>query len=212
CRVASSAAAVGLGVAGVLFGGSGVRRADARIEATLTGDARLVAELLARDPSRTSVAALDEEANRIGTLVGARVTFIAPDGRVVGDSAETIDAIAAMDNHEARPEVMEARQTGLGRARRHSDTLKIDMLYVAVPVHHPAVAFARVALPLTDVNAEIESVLQTIVLAVVIALAGAGTIAWTISSRMSRRVVRIADVARRYRTGDLTPPMLDFGD
>src|SRR5205823_2090035 len=165
----------------------------------------LAAELLARSAPVTTVPGLDEEADRIGALVGARVTFIAPDGKVVGDSAETVEAIAGMENHGSRPEVVEARQTGLGRARRHSDTVKIDMLYVAVPVRHPAVAFARVALPLTDVGQQLTAVVNATLLALAIALAGAAGLAWTISGRMGRRVGRIADVARRYRTGDLTP-------
>src|SRR5207302_6917577 len=160
---ALSSTIIALVVAGVLFAQSMQRRTDARIEETLVAEARLTAELLARSAipaTATSAAALDPEADRIGALLGARVTLIAPDGRVVGDSAEPLDAIPSMENHGARPEVVEARQTGLGRARRHSDTLKMDMLYVAVPVQHPAIAFARVALPLTGVRRELGAVVN----------------------------------------------------
>ena len=62
-----------------------------------------------------------------------------------------------MENHGQRPEVVQARASGIGKAQRHSDTLNIDMLYVAVPVQHPAVAFVRVALPLTDVRQQLRS-------------------------------------------------------
>ena len=34
------------------------------------------------------------------------------------------------------------------------------MLYVAVPVRHPAIAFVRVALPLTDVRQQLRAVLD----------------------------------------------------
>jgi two-component system phosphate regulon sensor histidine kinase PhoR len=64
----------------------------------------------------------------MGRLLDARVTLIAPDGRVVGDSAESLEGVAAMENHATRPEVIDAKARGVGRARRHSDTLKIDML------------------------------------------------------------------------------------
>ena len=57
-----------------------------------------------------------------------------------------------MENHASRPEVLEARLQGVGMVRRHSETLGIDMLYVAVPVTHPGIAFVRVALPLTDLR------------------------------------------------------------
>ena len=115
------------------------RQIDARIEATLVAEARMAADLLTRGVSLATIPELDEEADRLGALLDARVTFIAPDGRVVGDSAETLEGIAAMENHAQRPEVFEAAAHGLGRAQRYSATLKIDMLYVAVPVRHPAI-------------------------------------------------------------------------
>src|SRR5690606_40114253 len=58
---------------------------DTRIERTLITEARLAAELLARQRA-VSPEALDAEADTLGTLGSARVTFIAPDGTVVGDS------------------------------------------------------------------------------------------------------------------------------
>ena len=211
---ALSAALIALVVAGGLFAESMRQRTDERIERTLVAEARLTAELLARLPvaGAPEIAQLHEEAGRIGALVGARVTFIAPDGVVVGDSAETLADLAAMENHGSRPEIVEARHAGLGRARRHSDTLKIDMLYVAVPVRHPAIAFARVALPLTDVRQQFRAVVAATLSALAIALAGAAAIAWVISGRMGQRVRSIAAVAHRYRSGDLTPPGLDYGD
>jgi two-component system phosphate regulon sensor histidine kinase PhoR len=206
------AAAIGLVVAGLLFAGATGRRTDAQIEQTLTAEARLAGELLARATPASAVAELDAEADRIGELVGARVTFIAADGVVVGDSSESLEGVARMENHASRPEVVEARQYGLGKGRRHSDTLNIDMLYVAVPVTHPAIAFVRVALPLTDIRQQFRSVLAAIVAALVLALAGAAAISWIISARVGRRVRAIAGVAERYGTGDLSPSGLDYGD
>ena len=209
---ATVAAAIGLAVAGAAFATSAARRTDAAIEQTLTSEARLAADLLARGPATTAVADLDAEADRIGELVGARVTFIAADGRVVGDSAETLDGVAQMENHASRPEVVEARQHGLGKGRRHSDTLNIDMLYVAVPVAHPSIGFVRVALPLTDIRQQFRAILAAITLALGLALAGAAAISWVFSSRIGRRVRAIASVARRYGGGDLSPSGLDYGD
>jgi two-component system, OmpR family, phosphate regulon sensor histidine kinase PhoR len=208
---AFSAALLALAVAGTLFARSMRQRTDREIESTLVGEAKLAAELLSRSVPVTTTPELHEEAGRLGSLVGARVTFIGPDGVVRGDSAETPAGLAAMENHGSRPEVIEARTTGLGRARRHSDTLKIDMLYVAVPVRHPAIAFVRVALPLTDVRQQLQAVVNATLLALGVALVGAAGIAWFISGRIGHRVRSIAEVARRYGRGDLTPPRLDYG-
>ena len=209
---ALSAAVIALAVAGVLFATTMRRQIDAKIETTLVAEAGMAAELLGRGVPLTSVAELDAEADRLGALIGARVTFIASEGRVVGDSAETLEGVAAMENHAQRPEILDAGARGRGRSQRYSATLKIDMLYVAVPVRHPAIAFVRVALPLTDIRNQLKPILTATLTALGIALLGGAAMAWLFSSRIGRRVRVIAGIADRYRHGDLTPPNLDFGD
>ena len=217
---ATVAAIIALTVAGTLFTTTTVRRTDAQIEQTLIAEAKLAAELLSRgSPAppaaaaiETQIAALDSEADRIGELLDARVTFIGRDGRVLGDSAEAPAAVAAMENHAARPEVVEARDRGLGQARRHSDTINVDMLYVAVAVVHPSIAFVRVALPLSSIRQQLQSTLFATLSALGIALASALAIGWLFSSRVGHRVRAIAAVANRYRAGDLSPARLDYGE
>ena len=217
---ATAAATISLAVAGVLLSTTMARRTNERIEQTIVAEAKLAAELLARSaaapPSGTSapagIAELDPEADRIGVLLDARVTFIASDGRVLGDSAEAPAAVATMENHSSRPEVIEARERGLGMARRHSDTINVDMLYVAVPVTHPSIAFVRVALPLSNIRQQLQSTMFATLAALGIALASALAIGWLFSSRVGHRVRAIAAVANRYRGGDLSPARLDYGD
>jgi two-component system phosphate regulon sensor histidine kinase PhoR len=209
---AMSTAIIALAVAGLLFSSTMRRDMNARIESTLVAEARLAAALLARGTPLSAVAQLDEEADRIGQLIGARVTLIAADGRVLGDSFETVDEVAAMENHARRPEVVDAAAAGIGHSRRYSDTVKVDMLYVAVPVQHPAIRFVRVALPATDIRHQLQTVLTATLTALGLALLGGAAIAWVFSARIGRRVRLIAGVASRYRSGDLTPPRLGFGD
>ena len=216
---ALSAAVIALLVAGAAFATSMRRQTDARIEQTLTAEARLAAELLGHTaPSMESneaalMADLDAEADRLGErLGGARVTLIAPDGHVLGDSSEPLDQLPNLENHATRPEVLQAKASGLGTARRFSATLGIDMLYVAVPVQHPSIAFVRVALPLTDVRQQLRTVLTATITALGFALLGAAAIAFVISARMGNRIRAIATVASRYRRGDITPPRIDYGD
>jgi two-component system phosphate regulon sensor histidine kinase PhoR len=216
---ALTTATLALAVAGILFATSMRSQTDARIEETLIAEARLAADLLGEDAVRLpgttdapSVAELDAKADRLGSLVGARVTFIAADGRVLGDSAEPLENIPTMENHGSRPEVIAARQTGLGVARRSSATLDIDMLYVAVPTHDRAIDIVRVALPLTDVRHQLRTVLTATLTALGLALVGGALIALIIAGRMGQRVRAIADVAERYRAGRLAPSNLDYGD
>jgi len=208
---AMTTAVIALAVAGTLVATAMRRQLDERIESTLVAQARLAAELLAGAPL-TTVAELDAEADRLGALMNARVTFVDKDGRVVGDSSEPLEALATLENHAQRPEVADARKSGLGRARRYSATVKIDMLYVAVPVTHPAMAFVRFAVPLTDVRQQLQAILTATLTALALALASGAGIAWWLSRRIGTRVRRIAEIADRYRRGDLTPPRLGYGD
>lgn len=202
--------------AGLLFALTMQRQTNARVEQTLRSEARLAAELLARAPDTGSAAggpwALDAEADRIGKLLTARVTLIGADGLVLGDSAEPAEALNAMENHGTRPEVIEARQSGIGMSSRTSATLGENMLYVAVPAHHPRVAFIRVALPLTTIRQQLVAILTATFAALGVALLAGATMAGILAGRIGQRVRAIAWVAQRYRQGDLTPPRLDYGD
>ena len=137
---ALSTALLALLVAGGLFAFTMQRQTNLRVEQTLRSEAQLAAELLARAPDASNdsdpARALDLEADRIGALITARVTFIGADGVVLGDSAEPYEAIGQMENHATRPEVIEARESGIGMSRRSSATIGEDMLYVAVPARH----------------------------------------------------------------------------
>src|SRR5262252_2851674 len=183
---ATVAAVIGLTVAGTIFATTAARRTDERIEQTLVAQAKLAAELLSRSSPASLegasgaglIALYEPEATRIGQLLDARVTFITHDGVVVGDSAESEAGVAGMENHARRPEVVDAREHGLGISRRHSDTLNLDMLYVAVPVMHPAIAFVRVAVPLSSIRQQLAGTLGATLIALNIALISALLIGW----------------------------------
>jgi len=217
---AASTAILALVVAGALFATTTARQTDARIEQTLVAEAKLASDLLSRNVSgdaaastaTSEIARYDPEADRIGELLGARVTFITRQGIVVGDSAETAAGVASMENHAQRPEVVQARERGLGTARRHSDTINVDMLYVAVPVMHPTIAYVRVAVPLSSIRQELLGTLSATLVALNVALISALLIGWMLSSRIGQRVRAIAAVATRYRAGDLSPAPLDYGE
>lgn len=183
-----------------------------RLESGLASEARLAAELIARQPD-TSEQALDEEADAIGDRIVARVTLIASDGRVVGDSERSGEALAAMENHGNRPEVKQALSEGAGVSTRHSATIQTDMMHVAVPVSPPtrSVAVVRLALPLSGVEEQLGSVRRLSVLALLVGLAISAGLAWWFSSLASRRLREVAAIAEQYRRGDYARHPVDFG-
>ncbi len=92
-------------------------------------------------------------AKTIGDVIKARVTILARDGRVIGDSELPREGLAGLDNHADRPEIIQAAATGSGAAIRYSGTIRMDMLYTAVPFSTPSTeGFVRLALPLDSLS------------------------------------------------------------
>ena len=205
-------AGVSLLLAAALVAWSLQRQLLDRITNELVGQAQLVAELTERSGGGRSVADLDGEADTLGDRLEARVTIIDNAGWVLGDSAEDGASLAAMENHGTRPEITIAREAGVGVMRRYSTTLDRDLLYAAVAVDHPEIAFVRLALPLTAVDDQINSVQNITAVGLLFALGGALVLAWITSTAMSRRVRTIAEAAQRYRQGDLAPPVGPYGN
>lgn len=210
---ALAAAALAAVVATALVSWSVRRSLEQRIERELGLEARMAAEILSHHVA-ASEAALDREADALGTILAARVTFIGGDGRVVGDSGLTPEQLRNAESHGDRPEVIEARRQGFGSAQRHSATIGTDMMYVAIPVRNPGmpqVAFVRLALPLTDVDRQLAAVRSRGALGLAAGLAVALALTWIFSAPLARRIRAIDERARRYAAGDLSRGMPDYG-
>lgn len=82
-------------------------------------------------PSEGGGVVIDRFVKETGKKINARITLVAPDGRVIADSEEDP---ARMENHRLRIEISQALEGGTGRFLRVSDTLGQEMLYIAVPV------------------------------------------------------------------------------
>jgi two-component system phosphate regulon sensor histidine kinase PhoR len=180
-----------------------------RIEADLVARTRLAAELLSTRPVAPSV---DEAADALASLTGARVTFIDARGAVTGDSELDSSALASVENHGDRPEVIDARGGAIGRARRYSRTAHRDMLYAAAAVRGSPIAVVRLSLPLATVQEQLAPVWRTSLLALGAGLLAALALSWATSQWLTTRVRAIASVARRYAEGDLSRPTRDYGD
>jgi two-component system, OmpR family, phosphate regulon sensor histidine kinase PhoR len=206
-----AAAVVSLFILAVLLAWQVDRRVQGTIERHLTDEARLIASLLAANTDR-EVNALDAEADRLGQLTASRVTLVADDGRVVGDSTQSIEELAALENHATRPEIVAAGTNPIGTSRRHSTTIDTDMLYVATRTSHPVVRYVRVSLPLSDIDAQLAVIRNTALAAAAASLPLALLVSWLFSAPLGRRVQAIAGVAERYSSGDLSRSTYDYGE
>ena len=151
----------------------------------------------------TAGAPLDEDCARLGTELGVRLTVIAPDGRVLGESTRSSESL---ENHADRPEVRAALASGSGRAVRHSATVGMRLLYTAWrQTHGDAVRIVRTALPLTAVEASVAHVRRLLLLGLLAAtLLGLGS-ALVLSRRLLQRIQRLVAFARALAGGGPAP-------
>ena len=127
---------------------------------------------------------------------GARLTLIAPDGSVIGDSEA--DA-TQMENHRLRPEVAAALKGRTGSDTRMSQTVHVNFLYVAIPVPEGAL---RLAIPLREVDAQVREIRNQLLAAVAVAFLPAIFIAALFARYVSAKLAAIIDYAGRLARGE----------
>ncbi len=144
----------------------------------------------------------DALAKQMGANVDTRITIIAPDGTVLGDSEADP---ATMENHAGRPEVQQAMQSGSGKNTRSSATLSVNFTYLAqrVDVNGSPAAVVRVARPLSAIDATLSSITHSLLIAVVITAAIAALLALVIGTTIVRPLGALANAARGVARGDL---------
>jgi two-component system phosphate regulon sensor histidine kinase PhoR len=163
-----------------------------------------VDRLCKRFPEELSaqVEAGDRPASEHGLPI--RVTVIAADGRVLGDSHSDP---ARMVNHKTgdRPEVLAALAGKPGRHLRQSETLRVEYRYVALPIRKDGqtVAAVRVAIPAVAV-VQNEAVIRDVLLGTSLAVLGAfALVGLLLNWTWYRPLKQIAQSADQIAAGDL---------
>ena len=162
--------------------------------AELEREARVVAERWT--PSTRP----DALADSLGAVFGHRVTLVDSAGHVRGDSDFDGRELANLENHAGRPEIVAARATGVGRARRTSPSRGDEELYVAA---RAPLGVARVAVTTGTVDGIVDGARGDVLLAGAVAAAVALLLAWLFSRSVSRPVVELSGVARAIAAGDI---------
>ncbi len=172
------------------------------LESQLDRQARLVANDAQHVLTTGGPAQLDPLAKQLGRDSGARITLIAPDGTVLGDSKHDP---ATMDNHATRPEVAQALRQGTGESRRYSVTLEEDLLYVAVPITRDGtmLGVARVAVPVSQIQAASNRLVAIVATALIVAALLAVILAVIVARVTTGRIQALTAHARQLADGDL---------
>jgi two-component system phosphate regulon sensor histidine kinase PhoR len=144
----------------------------------------------------------DTWAHRAGTRASARVTVIAPDGRVLADSDEPS---SQMDNHATRPEVLQALAKGSGQAVRFSRTVDRDLVYFAQVVPQPGGdrLILRLAIPVGEIIHSFSRFRRDFLGVALVSLAAAAGIALLWARRITQPLRQMAGFAQAVARGEL---------
>lgn len=131
------------------------------IEHKLTAAAALIEHQISKNLSEGQIIDYNQEAKEYVNLLSrmpypgsslekteTRITFINYNGKVIGESNADYNK---MENHLGRKEIKEAIESGFGKDIRFSSTLKMDFIYLALPIK-AAKTVIRVSVPLTQLN------------------------------------------------------------
>ncbi len=178
------------------------------IQSSLVTQARLIAPQIAVESlKREDTAALEPLVRDLGGKAGCRVTIITTGGKVLADSEKLLEEIPRMENHIGRPEVRRALAGAAGIDIRYSSTLKIDMLYAALPLESPKneiIGILRLALPLQSVQKTLFTIRRTVFLGLLFALVFAFILGSILAARAIEPISRMIHVSRRFSEGDLS--------
>jgi signal transduction histidine kinase len=176
------------------------RRVDAEVKSEAQGQAQLLAASAAGRLDNPGE--LDRLVSGAQDQVGGRVIVVGPRGRLLADSA---GGGLRATSYADRPEIVQALGGNTAQGTRHSDTLRTDVLYTAVPVLEEGrtTGAVRVTQDVDSVQHEVrKDVLALIGVGVIALLLGLG-VAWLLAGSLARPLLGLAGAARRVAGGDL---------
>lgn len=145
---------------------------------------------------------IEPRLQRLDKLIGVRITVIAIEGHVIGDSRENP---FIMENHIDRPEIETALKGGTGHSIRYSHTLKTEMIYVAVPLKDSQgkiSAVLRTAIPLDVVYFKFTNIYPVIIGGGILIIILASLIGMFISRQIGIPLLEMRTAAKRFSSGN----------
>ncbi len=186
-------AVLAIGIVGFQAGNQIRAKLEAQIENELMAYAR-IADLY-------PLKEIQVRAEEIAGIAHARVTLIDQDGKIL---TETDQEAAVLGSHLERPEIQEARVRGRGTATRYSQTLREEMMYVALPIKkgQEIVGYIRLARPLVEVRKSIEEFTGILVKSFLIILLSSGLVAYLFSRKLTSPIRDMEQFTEKLRTGE----------
>ncbi|MFA5143577.1 MAG: ATP-binding protein [Candidatus Omnitrophota bacterium] len=177
------------------------------IKSSLVSQAQLIeSQIIPEKIIKGDIFYLEALARNLGPKAGARVTIIDTGGKVLADSEKTEENVLQMENHSNRSEIRTAMAGNTGIDIRYSPTLKIDMLYAALPVrdNNRILGILRLALPLVSVRKTLLTIREIVFVGLFFALCFAFILGSILAARTTGPINKMIEVSRKFSEGDFT--------
>jgi two-component system phosphate regulon sensor histidine kinase PhoR len=147
-------------------------------------------------------AEIDRLAKQLGEETRSRIAIIGSDGSVLGESEPRLTVFEPLD----KPEVQEALNGGVGRSRRNSTADGASLTYVALRAEQASgePVIVRVARSTALVDASLDRVRDSLLIALAIVAAGAVALGVVLSRSILRPLGSIEAAAASMAQGDMT--------
>lgn len=130
-----------------------------------------------------------------------RITIISPDGTVYADTAT--DELSSMENHLEREEIQMALKGGIGYSARTSETLGVEMLYVASmsQTKEGEDYIIRVAIPYTGFREYIVNIMPVLAIGFLAALIASALIGLRFTETITKPLQEISTEMEKAGNG-----------
>ena len=139
----------------------------------------------------------------LGKDIKKRITVINIDGTVLADSESDPQL---MENHKDRPEIEKAIYGTIGQSIRYSNTLQIDMMYLAIPIklREKVSGVIRVATPLDKISESLNKIHKVIAVSVLAGILVALILSIIIAKSFTNPIILMKSVAEKISKGDFS--------
>lgn len=159
----------------------------------------------------SSFSSLDSLIKDMGRQMEVRITVVDSKGVVLADSEEDP---AKMENHGMRPEILQAFYGKTGSSLRFSETVKEEMLYVAIPLTDKTdnlLGVLRVSLFLTQISKLLNYVMRNVIIIATLLSIFSLLGAFFYSKSLARPISKLAIAADEVAGGNFNIEVLAEG-
>ncbi len=190
-----------IGIAGIILARETRREALEEIEQSLHTYTFLLEELSLAVLQEGGSPSRQETVRAIGTGTGVRITVIDGEGTVLADADEDP---GRMEDHGTRPEILDARDRGVGTATRLSETTGTMMMYHALSIRgdRGLVGYVRCSLSVGAVDRRLDHLRATIFWITLSALVAGLLFSYLFVERVVRPIRSMAATAASIARGE----------